>query len=105
MTSVDTVHLVFKTHLDVGFTDFARRVVCCDVAGGCLWIESLDAPLVAPGAPGLLQFDNDPPDLRGGTHFNLFNNTWGTNFPMWCEDDGRFRFSFSLKPFRVKCKE
>ena len=71
-----------------------QRGVCCDVAGGCLWIESRDAPLVAPGAPALLHFDNEPLDLRGGMHFNLFNNVWGTNFPMWREDDGRFRFSW-----------
>ena len=25
--SVDKVHLIFKTHLDVGFTDLAERVV------------------------------------------------------------------------------
>lgn len=27
MTDIDDVHLVFKTHLDVGFTDLARNVV------------------------------------------------------------------------------
>ena len=55
-------------------------------------IESLDAPLVAPGAPSLLDFNNHQPSLEQGFHFNLYNNIWGTNFPMWYEDDARFQF-------------
>lgn len=55
-------------------------------------LESLDAPLVAPGEPSLLNFTNQPPDPQQGVHFNLHNNLWGTNFPMWLEDDCRFRF-------------
>lgn len=55
-------------------------------------LESLDAPLVAPGAPSLLNFNNGQPPLENGMHFNLYNNVWGTNFPMWFEDDARFRF-------------
>ena len=73
-----------------------QRGVCCEVAGGRLWIESLDAPLVAPGAPGLLRFDSQPPPLRGGMHFNLFNNLWGTNFPQWSGADARFRFKWNF---------
>ena len=54
---------------------------------------SLDAALVAPGAPSLLDFHNRLPNPSAdGIHFNLLNNTWGTNFPMWYEDDARFRF-------------
>lgn len=55
-------------------------------------IDSLDAPLVAPGRPALLEFTDEQPDLSGGVHFNLYNNVWGTNFPMWFEDDAVFRF-------------
>jgi hypothetical protein len=58
-----------------------------------LSIETLDAPLVAPGEPSLLDFNNRQPNLSKGMHFNLFNNVWGTNFPMWYEDDARFRFT------------
>jgi hypothetical protein len=57
-----------------------------------LAIETLDAPLVAPGEPALLNFNNRQPALKHGMHFNLYNNVWGTNFPMWYEDDARFRF-------------
>ncbi len=61
-------------------------------AQGRLTIETLDAPLVAPGKPSLLDFDNRQPHLRNGMHVNLYNNVWGTNFPLWYEDDARFRF-------------
>ena len=55
-------------------------------------IESLDCPLVAPGDPSLLDFNNCQPRLLDGMHFNLYNNVWGTNFPMWYDEDARFRF-------------
>src|SRR5690606_7990433 len=48
-----------------------------------LKISSLDVPLVAPGKPSLLNFHNQLPDMAGGMHFSLYNNVWGTNFPMW----------------------
>ncbi|MCM3257454.1 DUF5054 domain-containing protein [Paenibacillus lautus] len=65
-------------------------------ADGTAVIESLDAPLVCPGEPRLLQFDNSYAPLTGGFHFNLHNNVWGTNFRMWFEDDMRYRFRLSL---------
>jgi len=55
-------------------------------------IESLDAPLVAPGECNLLNFDNAIPIADDGMHFCLFNNVWGTNFTMWLEDNMKFRF-------------
>jgi hypothetical protein len=58
-----------------------------------LIIQSLDAPLLAPGEPSLLDFNNKQAPLRKGMHFNLYNNVWGTNFPMWYEEDARFRFT------------
>lgn len=62
-----------------------------------LGIESLDAPLVAPGERSLLDFNNRLPPLKRGMHFNLHNNIWGTNFPMWYEEDSRFRFRLDLE--------
>jgi hypothetical protein len=55
-------------------------------------IRSLDAALVAPGQPSLLDFNNRQPNLAKGFHFNLYNNLWGTNFPMWYEEDALFRY-------------
>ena len=57
-----------------------------------LEIRTLDAALVAPGEPSLLNFNSDLPRLAKGAHFNLYNNVWGTNFPMWYQDDAQFRF-------------
>lgn len=58
-------------------------------------IRTLDAPLVAPGAPNLLDADPPLPDLTGGFHVLLHDNLWGTNFPMWNEGDAAFRFEIS----------
>ncbi|GHT96995.1 hypothetical protein FACS1894142_0330 [Spirochaetia bacterium] len=55
-------------------------------------ITPLDSPLAAIGKPKMLQFDDRFEDPAGGIHFNLYNNIWGTNFPMWYEEDGRSRF-------------
>ena len=59
-------------------------------------LASLDAPLVAPGGPRLLTFDNVYGDVQRGFAFNLHNNVWGTNFRMWFEDDALFRFRLTL---------
>lgn len=59
---------------------------------GSFTLETLDAPLIAPGQRRLLRFDNELPDMRGGVHVNLYNNLWGTAFPQWYEQNMRFRF-------------
>ena len=71
-----------------------RGVDYHDAQGG-LHIASLDAPLVAPGQPSLLDFNNRQPALKNGMHFNLYNNIWGTNFPMWYDENARFRFEIT----------
>jgi len=65
-------------------------------ADGFAAIDTLDATLAAPGAPRLLQFDNSFVSLDQGWFFNLHNNIWGTNFPMWYGEDARFRFRLRL---------
>ena len=60
-------------------------------------LETLDAPLIAVGAPSLLRFEDRLPDLAKGLHVNLYNNVWGTNFPMWSEGNARFRFVVRLE--------
>ncbi|HCE43507.1 MAG TPA: glycoside hydrolase [Lentisphaeria bacterium] len=55
-------------------------------------INSLDAALVAPGRPRILEFDGSQPDMKGGMHFCLYNNMYPTNFPLWFEGDAVFRF-------------
>ena len=63
---------------------------------GDLHLDTLDAPLVAPGTPNLLDADPPMPDLAGGFHVLLLDNCWGTNFPMWIEGPATFRFALRL---------
>lgn len=53
-------------------------------------IEPLDSALVAPFGRRLLDFEMFPHNQD--LYFNLYNNIWNTNFPMWYSDDTRFRF-------------
>ena len=58
-----------------------------------LWVQSLDAPLMAIGDPEIYTYgpvfeQTKKPVL----YFNLFNNMWGTNFPQWTGGDFTFRF-------------
>lgn len=63
---------------------------------GRLTITTRTAPLVAPGAPNLLDADPPLPDLAGGFHVLLHDNCWGTNFPMWNEGPATFDFTISV---------
>ncbi len=63
---------------------------------GSFTLETLDAPLVAPGQRSLLNFNNQQPDMREGVHVNLYNNLWGTAFPQWYGSDMKFRFVIRL---------
>lgn len=54
-------------------------------------IEPLDSCLVAPYGRNLLRYNLK--DLPQDMYFNLYNNIWNTNFPMWYADDAMFRFN------------
>jgi len=54
-------------------------------------LELVDSPLIAVGQPSVYHFYNQLPDTSAGIWVNLFNNMWGTNFPMWNEGNARFR--------------
>ncbi len=76
--------------------------IACAVGDGRsrLAIASQDAPLVSIGRPRILDFDQRVPDCREGLFFNLHNNLWGTNFPMWYSDDAVFTFSISMSGWK-----
>lgn len=60
---------------------------------GDMSLVLLDSPLFAVEKPSVYSFRHEKlPDNTKGIWANLFNNMWGTNFPMWCEGDARFRF-------------
>ncbi|HTO01906.1 MAG TPA: DUF5054 domain-containing protein, partial [Microthrixaceae bacterium] len=48
-------------------------------------LDPLDSGLVAPGGPQLLRWNDSQPDMSQGWSMCLYNNVWGTNFPMWTE--------------------
>ena len=63
---------------------------------GNVTITPLDTPLVAPAGRPFMPFDKHPPAFDQGIRFNLHNNKWGTNFPMWWEGDFKARFRITL---------
>jgi hypothetical protein len=65
-------------------------------SGRTLVVEPLDTPLVAPANGDFMSYSVAPPDLSAGLRFNVHNNRWGTNFPMWCEGDLLARFAVTL---------
>lgn len=60
------------------------------ITNGDVEICPLDSALVAPFGRRLLDFELNPEGED--MYFNLYNNIWNTNFPMWYNDDTRFRF-------------
>lgn len=70
--------------------------VSYDGPEGSVRIETLDAALMAPGRPNLLDADPPIPAMAGGWHVLLYDNCWGTNFAMWNEGPARFRFRISM---------
>lgn len=65
---------------------------------GTVILRTLDAPLLAPGRPRLLDPGPERPELDRGVWICLHDNVWGTNFPMWSEGSARFRFELSWTP-------
>lgn len=61
-------------------------------SGPATEIVSLDTPLVSIGAPELLDVQAFPAESGASVHFNLFNNVWGTNFPLWIDGECEHRF-------------
>lgn len=61
-----------------------------------LSIQTLDTALVSPSYPSLLNFNSERPSDSDPIYFNLYNNVWGTNFPLWYDDDARFRFILTV---------
>jgi hypothetical protein len=56
------------------------------------------SPLVSVGKGKILEFDNKFEDAKtDGVSFILYNNVWGTNFPLWYEDNAKFTFEIKKK--------
>jgi hypothetical protein len=59
-------------------------------------IRPLDSALVAPYGRRLLQYGCT--GIQQDMYFNLYNNIWNTNFPIWYGDDAMFRFEIEKRP-------
>lgn len=69
-----------------------------NVSFGDFKIVNVHSPLVSFGGGKILEFDNIIESVRkDGISFVLQNNVWGTNFPLWYEDNARF-------VFEIKCR-
>jgi len=53
--------------------------------GSGIGLCPLDSPLVSLDEPGLWKFSLDFVPKRARVYFNLYNNQWDTNFPLWQE--------------------
>lgn len=74
----------------------AVRNVHLKTQNGDFRIINRHSPLVSPGRGKILEFDNKFEDVKkDGISFVLYNNVWGTNFPLWYEDNARFTFEIT----------
>lgn len=71
-----------------------------------LTMELMDSSLVSTGCRSLLDFSESrdgEEKHRNRVCLNLYNNVWGTNFPMWYEEDARFRIAVEFRQEEKKC--
>ena len=61
--------------------------------GGDFELCNQHSPLISIGQGKILEYDNkiESPQ-KDGISYVLCNNVWGTNFPLWYEDNARFEF-------------
>lgn len=54
------------------------------------------SPLISIGKGKILEYDNKIENIeKDGISYVLYNNVWGTNFPLWYEDNALFSFEIS----------
>lgn len=59
-------------------------------------IINYDSPLVSVGQGKILEFDDKFESLeKDGLTYVLYDNVWGTNFPLWYEENASFDFEIS----------
>ena len=65
---------------------------------GIFEICNSHSPLISVGQGKILEYDNQIENLgKDGVSYLLCNNVWGTNFPLWYEDNARFEFRIKVK--------
>jgi len=74
----------------------AVEAVRATTGAGELTATLLDGGLVAPAGTPFIPFQPEVPSFAQGIRINLYNNKWGTNFPMWWEGTVAFRVVLRL---------
>ncbi len=69
----------------------------CRAGVTALRIDLLDSALVGPADLPFFPFHAAVPSYVAGMQVNLYNNKWGTNFPMWWEGTLVSRFVVTLE--------
>lgn len=73
--------------------------------GGSYNFLNFHAPLISVGNGKILEYDNKIEDIeKNGISYVLYNNVWGTNFPLWYEDNARFDFAVTPEREENKCR-
>lgn len=55
------------------------------------------SPLISVGRGKILEYDNKLESIeKDGISCVLYDNVWGTNFPLWYEDNARFTFEIKI---------
>ena len=62
-------------------------------------ITNLTLPLVSVGKGKILEFDDNYEKIEDGLSYVLYNNVWGTNFPLWYEENARFEFEINADSY------
>ncbi|WP_320130697.1 DUF5054 domain-containing protein [uncultured Sphaerochaeta sp.] len=87
------IKLGYALQPDRTVSNGARSIHCVDcIQHDDLSLTPLDSPLVSIGGKAILAYDNLPAQNNGKYVFIIQNNIWGTNHPLWYEQDGRTRF-------------
>lgn len=66
--------------------------------GGKYRFTNRHNPLLSVGRGKILEIDNKLESMeQEGISFVLYDNVWGTNFPLWYEDNARFEFEITAE--------
>lgn len=86
---VDPCSVVSKGGRKLSAIERAEIVVGEDI----YTLGSIQAALVASDGGNILHFDNEVADINAnGLSYVLCDNVWGTNFPLWYEENAYFEF-------------
>ena len=68
-------------------------------SGSSYVISNIHSPIVSVGKGKILKFDDKFENAQAdGLTYVLYDNVWGTNFPLWYEENAMF--SFEIKSNR-----